>query len=164
MTLVELLVSMSIGLIVLAALGTFMVYTARSFAALGNYNDLDQASRLALDVMSRDIRQVKSVSTYSSNDLTFVNYDGTALRYFWDPATRTLRRTVRGRESVLLTECNYLRFGISQRNPSNNFNFYPPSNTTLTKLVDVSWSCSRDIMQRAVNTEQVQTAKIVIRN
>ncbi|MEJ2010407.1 MAG: hypothetical protein P8Z30_20015, partial [Acidobacteriota bacterium] len=72
---------------------------------------------------------------------------------------------------VLLTNCEYLAFGISQRNPSNEFCFYPATNTTtskldpsLCKLVDVSWKCSREIFGKKVNTESVQTAKIVMRN
>ena len=32
------------------------------------------------------------------------------------------------------------------------------------KLIDVSWKCSRKIMGEKLNTESVQTAKIVIRN
>jgi hypothetical protein len=34
----------------------------------------------------------------------------------------------------------------------------------MAKLVDVSWLCSRKILGRKVNTESVQTAKIVMRN
>jgi hypothetical protein len=32
------------------------------------------------------------------------------------------------------------------------------------KLIQVSWICSRDILEARFNTESVQSAKIVIRN
>jgi hypothetical protein len=31
-------------------------------------------------------------------------------------------------------------------------------------MIDVSWKCSREILGAKINTESVQTAKIVIRN
>ena len=43
--------------------------------------------------------------------------------------------------------------------------FYSASNNpAICKLVSVSWRCSRTILGQKVNTESVQTAKIVIRN
>ena len=164
MTLVEVLVAMGVGSVVLVAVGSLMFYTIRSFVALGNYNDLDQASRNALDVLSRDIRQTKSLKSYSPTHLTFNDKDGTNLEFVWDANTRRLSRIKGSEKQVLLSECDYLRFGISQRNPSNNFNFYPATGAGTAKLVDVSWTCSRQILQQKVNTESVQTAKIVIRN
>lgn len=164
MTLVEMVVAVGIGMVVLAVTASLTLYTARSFAALGNYNDLDQASRNALDVMSRDIRQTRSLASYNTNDLTFLNQDGSTLRFVWNPNSKTLSKIQGGTTTVLLEQCDNLRFGTSQRNPTNNFNFYPNSTLGTAKLIDVSWICSRQILQKKVNTESVQTAKIVIRN
>ena len=168
MTLVEIMVAMGVGSLVLVVIALLMVYTARSFIALGNYNDLDQGSRNALDVMSRDIRQTRALKSFSSTatsaQLIFRDKDGADLTYDWDSTGRNLVRTKGGQKTVLLEQCDRLRFGISQRNPSNSFNFYPASGPATTKLVDISWTCSRQILQQKVNTESVQTAKIVIRN
>ena len=80
-------------------------------------------------------------------------------------------KTKNGITKVLLSQCDFLTFRICQRNPiPGQFNFYPATNTagvytpSLCKLVDVSWRCSRQILQKKVNTESVQTAKIVLRN
>jgi len=164
MTLVEVMVTMALGSLVLAVVGTLIVFAARSFIALGNYSDLDQASRNALDILSKDIRQTKSLTYYRTNDLIFRDNDDQPLRYVWDPGARTLSRIKGTERRILLKECDFLRFGISQRNPSNSFNFYPAVGPATAKLVDVSWICSRQILQQKVNTESVQTAKIVIRN
>jgi len=163
-TLVELMVACGIAVLVFAAIGFTTVFTARSFLAIGNYADLDNASRNALDIMSRDIRQTRGLTAYQTNQLTFQDFDGAALTYTWDPAVGTLSRQKGTETRVLLNQCDYLNFGVSQRNPSNDFNFYPATNLSTVKLIDVSWNCSRQILQQKVNTESVQTAKLVIRN
>jgi prepilin-type N-terminal cleavage/methylation domain-containing protein len=163
-TLIEVVVAAGIASIVFAAVALFSAYTARSFVAIGNYAELDGASRNALDVMSREIRQTRGLITFKTNQVAFQDYDNVTLTYTWDPVTATLKRTKSGSTTTLLKQCDFLNFGISQRNPSNNFNFYPTTNIANAKLIDVNWSCSRGILQRKVNTESVQTAKIVIRN
>ena len=171
MTLIEMLVAVGIGSIVFAAVAMLTLFTARSFVAMGNYNDLDRYSRNALDVMSREIRQTRSLSSFATNRLQFVDNDGGSLIYNWNPNTGVLSRQKGATTTTLLTDCDYLKFGISQRNPSNLFQFYPATNNitgqldvSLCKLVDVSWRCSRQILGQKVNTESVQTAKIVLRN
>lgn len=172
MELVELLIAVGIGALVLAAVASVTVFTARSFVALRNYDELDRFSRNALDVMSRDIRQTRSLVFYQTNTLLFQDNDGaTNLLFHWEPSTGVLVRQKAGISTVLLTNCDRLSFQIYQRNPSNNFNFYPATNNitgkfdpTMCKLVNVSWTCSRQILRQKVNTESIQTAKIVLRN
>ncbi len=87
-----------------------------------------------------------------------------ALTFVYDSGARTLTKQKGGASTVLLQQCDYLNFDISQRNPSSNFTFVATANLLEVKLIDVSWRCSRQIMGSKVNTESVQTAKIVIRN
>jgi Tfp pilus assembly protein FimT len=163
-TLTELMVATGLAVLVFAAVAIGSVFSARSFLAMGNYEELDSASRNALDIMTREIRQTKGLTAYATNQLSFQDYDGTTLTYSWNAGSGMLTRQKGTATTVLLKQCNYLLFGKSQRNPSNDFNFYPTTNITKVKLIDVSWVCSRQIMQQKVNTESVQTAKIVIRN
>lgn len=164
MTLVDMMVAVAIGGLVLTSIAMLSVYSARSFVAMGNYADLDQASRNALDIMSREIRQTQSLTSYSSTQLTFQESPSNTLIYVYDPQARTLTRRRGGLDTVLLEQCDFLNFHISQRNPSNAFTFYPASGPDVAKLIDVSWRCSREILGSRINTESVQTAKIVIRN
>jgi prepilin-type N-terminal cleavage/methylation domain-containing protein len=164
-TLPEMLVGVAMGSLVLAAVASLSIYSARSFVAMSNYVDLDKFSRNALDQMSRDIRQTAGLKTYSPSALTFTNMDNSELTIAWNPTTRRVTSTQAGVTKTLLTQCDYLRFNMSQRNASNGvFGFYPTSNPGLCKLVDVSWRCSREMLGRKYHTESVQTAKIVIRN
>ena len=164
MTLVEVMVCAVIGAIALAVAMKVWVFTAYSFAAMENYSDLDQCSRTALDVMSRDVRQAKELSSWTTNQLVFTDMDGSSFSYTYNPKTGTLVRRWSGQNTILLKDCDYMTFSVSQRNPSNNFSFYPASGPTTAKLIDVAWKCSRRICNEKVNTETMQSAKIVIRN
>ena len=164
-TIPEMLVATAIGGIVLAAVCSLSMFSARSFVGIGNYIELDQASRDALDNLSLAIRQTAGLKSYSPHSLTFTNLDNSQLVVTWNPQTRRVTETQGGTSKTLLTECDYLQFNMSQRNPSNGvFAFYPASGPATCKLVDVSWRCSRTLLGKKFHTESVQTAKIVIRN
>ncbi len=167
-TLMEVLIMSAIATVIIAAVMIFSLFATRSFIAMGNYNDLDRSSRNALDRLSREIRQTDGLTAYATNMLTFKDYDGGTLVYQWTPPSGTnaghLDRTKNSVTTTLLTQCDYLSFGISQRNPSNGFSFYPTTNLSSVKLIDMNWRCSRKILQSKVNIESVQTAKIVMRN
>jgi len=114
--------------------------------------------------MSKEIRQADRMETYSTNFIKLRMLNNEVLSYQYDPGAKTLTQIKGSTKEVLLTQCDFLRFNVYQRNPSNEFSFYPASSPSLVKLIDVSWRCSRQILGRKVNTESVQTSKIVIRN
>jgi len=169
-TILEMLIGLGVASLVLGAVAVVAIYSARSFVALGNYADLDRASRNALDVLTRDIRQARGLTAFKTNKLTLTASDLSTLVFEYDPSAATLTRTSASDSTVLLKECDYLKFAIYQRKPMAGFQFYPATNLSgvsdpsIGKLVDVSWRCSRKILALKVNTESVQTAKIVIRN
>ena len=164
-TLPETMVTLGVGGLILAAVLSFWTFGVRTLAGIVNYMDLDQRSRHALDTLSREIRQAAGLMAATPTSLTFSNLNGTTLEVAWDPDQRvvTLRRG--NQVETLLTGCDYLRFNISQRNPSNGvFGFYPTRDIRQAKLVDMSWRCSRQLLGQSLHTESVQTARIVIRN
>ncbi len=165
LTYLEMMFALAIGSVVMAGVMETWLITSRSFAAMANYCDLDDQSRNALDNITRDLRQSKVVSYYSTNTLTCSNIDGTTFTYGWDPASQIVYKSQRGQTNVLLTGCTYLCYQIFFRNPTNLFWFpYTATNQpSLTKLVQVDWCCSRRILNQ-YNTESMETAKIVLRN
>ena len=88
--LTEVMVAVAISSIVLAVVAAFAFYSARSFAAIGNYVDLDGTSRQAVDVMTKEIRQTKALFDYKTNSLTFTDYDDKQLQFNWDTTRREL--------------------------------------------------------------------------
>ena len=163
LTLTEVMIAISVGAIVGVAVGLLVFFTARSFVALSNYVDLDQKSRNALDRMSREIRQADRVLAFSTNSVSLL-YNGGTLAFTFDPGNRTLSRAYNGQTEVLLPECDQLNFSVFQRNPVvGTYDQYPTASATTAKLVQFNWTCSRTILGQRVNTESMQSAKIVIR-
>ena len=166
LTLVELLVAMPLGILLLGMIVLFAVYTSRTFAGLLNYADLAGSSRNAVDLMGKQIRQTGALTAFTTNKLTFSDYDAKSLEFAYDPAQRTLTRTKDNVSTVLLTECDSLNFAIYQRCTTNGtFDQYPTSlQASNCKVVQITWSCTRTIVGAKLNSESMQTAKIVIRN
>ena len=161
---IEMLFTIGIAAIVVAAILAFFAFSNRSFASLANYLDLDQKTQLALDKMSREIRQAANVTSFNSTNLTFTANNGDTLSYSFDPNQQTLTRTQGSTNETLLTECNSLTFSVFSRNPSNDtFNPYTTGSAGSVKLVELTWNCSRGILGVTANSESMQSAKIVLR-
>lgn len=166
MSLIELMVSLGVGSVIMAALAALTFYTGRSFSSMANYVDLDNYSRTALDTMSREIRQTRRLISGTETKLTFEDWDGKQLIYEYNPTTRRLTRERDGVRDgqPLLSECDFLKFSMFQRNPvAGTYDQYPTADASTCKLVQLRWVCSRDLIYSKWNTESVQSAKIVIR-
>ena len=163
--LIETIVAAGITTILVVIICSFAVFSSHSFAALYNYVDLDDANRIGMDRVTRDVRQANRVKAATTNSLVLEDADDLEIRYVYDPVARTLTRTKEGGASqVMLKECDRLSFTLGQRNPvGGTFDVYNPSSMDAVKVVNVSWKCSRTILGRKENTESVQTARIVIR-
>jgi Tfp pilus assembly protein PilW len=177
MTLLEMMVALVLGMVIMGLALSLLVFSARTFAGLGNYDELNRKSRNALDVMTKDIRESQHLIGFVSNStvqqLIFTNPPGSSppgFSYNYTNSTATynpgtLTRTWNAQNTLLLSNIVSLAFGFSQRNPSNNFTFYPAAIPANTKLIDVSWNCSRSVGGATfINSESIQTAKIVVRN
>ena len=178
LTLVEVMISVAAGSLLLAVAASLWLFGSRSFAAMGNYTDLDAKSRNALDQMSRDIRQATGVTGFQDKGgtkwLTVTNTAlGTGATYTWNATPRTLVCQRAGQaDEVYLTECDRWDFDFYQRVPQKGggYVFFPATNMagrydlSICKLINMTWKCSRKILGSKVNTESVQTAQVVLRN
>jgi hypothetical protein len=141
-------------------------------ASMYNYCLLDQYNRQAMDQLTREIRQSKKVLSYSTNSITIqaVNDDGSTptVTYSFSPSTRKMVRTSSdGTSKILLNNCSLLSFQLFTRCPSNGvFGSFPVavnnwSNTV--KVLQLTWKTSMSLPSGVINSENVQTARIVIR-
>jgi len=180
-TLPELMVGIAIGALVMAAIGGFSLYSLRSFVALSNYADLDERSRRTVDEMTRQIRQSTAVidikTTGNKRWISLTNSTPGAtnkfVKYTWDTQTKVLFYEHTGTGPITnLTECDNWEFKLYQRTPipgTTNL-FYPATNSSgaidfkIAKLVDMKWHCTREILGKTMQTESIQTTKIVLRN
>jgi prepilin-type N-terminal cleavage/methylation domain-containing protein len=163
-TLIEVLIASTIGLLFIAAFASMYLFSAQSFRALQNYESLHSDNRHSMDTLTSDIRSARRVVSAEINTLVLEDSDGTAISYSYSPLHRTLTRTSKGVSRILLIECDQLIFRLGQRNPiGGSYDVFPAATPVNAKVIDVSWSCSRQGAGVNLNTESVQTARIVIR-
>lgn len=164
MTLMEMMVGLGISSLLLALVMTLCAFTARSFAAISNYVALDRASRKALDQLSMMVRESDGVTEFKTNKLT-LSFHGEELVYEYSPDRRGLFETWKGETKEVLGGCDDFQFSLFQRNPMEaTYEQFPATlDVNAAKIVQVSWICSRQLLGKLINTESIQSAKIVIR-
>ena len=173
MTLVETMVGAATLVLVVVGVMTFSFFTARSFAAMTNYVDLDTKSRNALDRMTTEIRQADMLTAASDTNLTFQTTDPTSgavhtLQYSYDRTKKIVTRAFDTQTSTLLSECTVWNAALCQRNATNAtfgnaFSAIATSRPDECKVIQLTWVCSRNILGKMANTESVQSAHVVIR-
>lgn len=175
-TLVEMMVAIGLTAVLLSSLMGLYVSGLLSFAAMGNYQNLEVKSYYALDTLSREIRNSNLVIGYVTNQsLTLANSNArngagqtNIITYDSTAQIVTLQRT--GQPIMTnLTGCDAWSFTLYTRAPdtnsfSTNIVFTVATNASACKLIQMSWKCSRTILGSKLNTESVQTAQIVLRN
>ena len=172
LALAELLVALGLASVVLTVLMMLFLFGLRSFASLGNYASLSGQSRLAMDRMSREIRQASAVVDANTNlpvkwlvlsDTTTI--PPAIIRYAWDSATGVLTCEQTGQPPrTNLTGCDEFDFAFFQRSPSNAWTFYPSADTNSCKLIRFSWKCSRAVPGQARINQDMLTTEVVLRN
>lgn len=171
-TLVEMMVA--VGVFSLSGIGLMGLYlfSVKSMASMYNYCLLDQYNRQAMDQLTREIRQATMVLNYTTNSISIqaANDDGSTstVSYSFLPSTQKMLRTSSdGTTKVLLNDCSLLSFQLFTRCPSNGvFGSFPVainnwSNTV--KVLQLTWKTSMSLPGGIVNSENIQTARIVIR-
>jgi hypothetical protein len=175
MSLMEMMVALSLSVIVLTMVMLLYIFGLRSFAAMGNYAELNSQSRLALDEMSREIRQSTSVLGAEPNGATrwllVANTNAspaTIDRFSWNQGNGAMvwDRWQGGNKTTKtnLVGCDLWTFEMYTRAPDTNGFFSATKDISLCKLINMNWKCTRTILGKKLNSEAVLTAEIVLRN
>jgi Tfp pilus assembly protein PilW len=169
MTIVEMLVAVGLSTMVLGGVMTLFTASLKNFTGMGNYASLTSQSRQSMDSMSKDIRQASQIVSFTNTpilkSLTLSNaFSGTTRIYTWDSASGNLVSQTGQTVRTNLTGCDSWDFSFYQRNPTNNWTFVSTTNLGTCKLINMTWKCSRSILGAKVNTEDLVTAEIVLRN
>jgi Tfp pilus assembly protein PilW len=172
-TLVELMVAVGIfSLVGLALMGTY-IFGVKTMASMYSYAVLDQYNRQAMDQLTREIRQARLVLAYTTNSITVLvpkdDFSGDhRVTYSFNATSKRMMRTASDEPAkVLLNNCSLLKFDLYTRCPSNAvFGAFPVavnnwSNTI--KVVQLTWKTMVTQPSGIANSENVQTARIVIR-
>jgi len=157
-TLIELMVSIAIGLIAMAAVATTFTSQTRAYSAQEQINQMEQNLRGALDIMTREIKMagykpnggtVNGVVSYSSTNLTIqadIDGDGTLLvsgmgsdtaneqiAYVYDSVNKKITRQVGGGAATTLAE-NISGFTFTYYQTSGNTLATSASNIRRVKI------------------------------
>jgi prepilin-type N-terminal cleavage/methylation domain-containing protein len=167
-SLVELLVSSALfGLLGLTLASVYM-FSTRSFVSIVNYAELDKINRTAMDSLSKEIRQAQQVTDATTNSITIINGDGLSVSYIFNVASGNLIRTASdGSSKTLLSSCTLLGFNIYQRNPiGGTYDIYPAATNNwqaTAKVISLTWKATRPMPSGFGVSENIQTARVVIR-
>jgi Tfp pilus assembly protein PilW len=168
-TLVEMLVSTGLFTLVGGVIMAIFLFSVRSFETLVNYSDLDKINRIALDKVTSEIRQAVEVTGYSTNSIAIITGDNHNVSYYFNNTSKKLLRNdlTTGTSQTLVSSCTLLDFDVYQRNNiSNTFDQYPAANggaAEEVKVVRLTWKASRTILGTQKVSEDIQTARVIIR-
>src|ERR1041384_2171166 len=163
--LAEAMVAVLTGVLLLLSMTVVFVSSTISFAAMATSLNLERTSRNALDHMTLNIRQAKQLTSFNSALLVF-NYDSaglTNLTYRYDPNAGLLTEEWNSASfattNFLLRSCSSLSFSLFDRNLAPTTGVARNSG----KVLSVAWKCAGTTLSQ-INSEDMQQAKIVIRN
>jgi Tfp pilus assembly protein PilW len=166
-TLIECLIAASLTLVVVASILSTVIFTFRTFVGIGNYAQINCQTRMAMDKMSRDIRQSAALTSGTSTSLIFTNFNGSQLQYQYNPSAQTLTysNAATGEGGTLLKNCVSCTFSLFQFNPvpGSCMLFTNATTSSNCKVVEVNWIC-RITNNLSVNSEMMETTRIVLRN
>jgi hypothetical protein len=172
-TLVEMMVAVGIfSLSGLCLMGLY-IFSIKSMGSMYSYALLDANNRKAMDQITREIRQSNKVLGFTTNSITIQTADltganGPVVTYSFSPSVKKmLRSSSDGTSSTLLDNCSLLSFQMFTRCPSNGvFGIFPVATNNwqqTVKVLQLSWKTSIIQPSSVANSENIQTARIVIR-
>ena len=169
-TLLEMMIAVTIFGIAGAAVGSAYLFGLRSFQALSNYSILDQQNRTAMDKLTREVRQARWVESKTDDTLILKDGNYDSITYKFNNDTQQLVRTANGNTTVMLDNCSLIKFVMATRVPNTNVNdanfytdYYETSDMNEAKVINLSWKTRRELPNGVMQSENVQTARIVIR-
>ncbi len=161
-TLVELMISATLGGFILTAVLTTFLFLGRSGANVQNYSDMEAQARRALEFFAQDTRQASAITWNSTTSIT-LTVDGVATNYSF--ASGTFSRQITGGPvqnlvtgvlsfsfkaySITGTEINLADLAAAGRS---------------TKQLQISLRASRSSRTVATATNTVLSARFILRN
>jgi hypothetical protein len=172
MTLVELMMALGVGMLTLSMVMSLYLFGLRSFGSMGNYTQMDGESRQTMDRMLREMREatgvIASQNTGATQWLTLICTNPAPVvtnTFTWDSTTGTMLWDKTDCPTVrVLTGCTRWSYEMFYRAPGTNYTFATTADPARCKLIRMSWTCVRTNTYTPINTENIVTAEVVLRN
>jgi prepilin-type N-terminal cleavage/methylation domain-containing protein len=178
-TLVEVMIAMSLSLIILAGVMTTYLFIMRAGFSTMSYADMENQSRIGLELFARDARMAKTITWNSANSITLViptsaadlsylyQYNATAATF-----TRTCTTTGAATETLIsgITPSSFVLKGYKiTTNPLTHYP-YEVDLTHLdiasvdTKQLQLTLGLGRTVSTTAGTSSNVISARFILRN
>ena len=176
-TLVEVIISATLGSILMAGVLSAVLMIARSGYLLNNYIEMEREARSALETVAVDARITEKISWHRESEtspltgitLTPPSGAGDAVRYDYDSTKGELQRTESGNTRVLVSGIQSLTFMAYKYSNANPVMIDPADASTsdlngVTKMLQISLSSVRSRSSLVDATNNVVSARYVLRN
>lgn len=177
-TIVEFMIASFIGMAIVGVIATVSINSAFSYAAMGNYVAMADQSRNAMDVIGREVRDSSTLIAFSTNNPVYLELTNSTsssiVTIGYDSTNNILFMSKTGQTYLtLLKGCNSWSFSLYNRFPlftSNSISFCVSTNIngqldpSVTKVINMTWKCSRKILGTKIESQSVQTAQVILRN
>ncbi len=127
LSLIELMVAITLMSIVMTAILSSYMALTRSAMAIGNYSEMSEKSRYALELFSRDVRMTSDISSFDATSFTVTSLYGDAdertISYSYDALTDLLTRTEDGTAVTILDnaiDCEFKYYNILDVETTNS--------------------------------------------
>lgn len=161
MTLPEVLIAVVLSGLVLAAATGSLLFLAKTSKGLGNYQEMNMASRFALEDFGSDARMTAQVNSASTSSVSLEVYDSTGglttVAYSYDSSAGTFSRNTGGVVDVILKDVEALSLIY--------YNLYgnPTTNKLEVKEIQLQAEMKRNVLS-IKNTNEIISARFMMRN
>lgn len=160
-TLTEVMVAMSLGLMISAAVLSSFGFIGRSSLGIAHYSNMNSESRNGLEHFARDVRAAQGISGFSETNLTLHVPDSGGIRqttYRYNTDTKAFERVNdAGDVEKLMShveEFIFRRYNVLQSEASNDLE---------TKQIQLQLKMVRPVLQRETS-DKVISARYIMRN
>lgn len=166
-TLAEVLVSMALAGIVIAASTGSLMFMAKSTAGMGNYQDMNSSSRYSLEQFGTDARMTVDVKAAATDFVALDTWAGTGvttrIEYVFNAAAGTLTRQVKNSGGAVIESRVFLR-DVSDL----ALIYYQVDRSETTSLASIKEIQLQATMRRRAlnvgNTNEIISARFMMRN
>lgn len=136
-TFTELLLTMAIGTLMLALVGSVCLQLSRTSTSLYAFSSLSARDRIAMERLGNDLRNAEAFANLNKTNISLL-INGDVIRFAFHTNEHRLYRFTATNSEVLLPNCHALEFSFHSKKP-NTFDQHTAS-TSACKVIKVTWT------------------------
>lgn len=168
LTLVELMVSMALAALLMAAVLSSFVFLGKEGRSIANYHEMETQARIGFERFAEDVRQAADL-TWDSDTQVTLELDGGSVIYGYNNANKTFYRETGGVRTTVFEGVEAFSFnGYKVTGALVVFNAGDPTSRAQaskdTKQLQISLRTARTAVTVNKATNTVLSARFILRN